>query len=126
MRCSKLVVLLIFSFSFSLQARETPFQADDAELLQQSCREVVEIFERKDKVGLYAALHTSMAEAMRAGYCIGVLQQYRKQSPTCYPNRYGSSNWFDMAKTIANMSMGISELQQTRVSKLLKQVYCNG
>lgn len=126
MKFLKYIVFIGLMFSCSLQARETPFQADDAELLQQSCREVVEIFERKNKVGPYAALHTSMAEAMRAGYCIGVLQQYSKQSHSCYSSGYGSSNWFEMAKTIANMSMGKEELRRARMSKLLKQAYCNG
>lgn len=126
MKYLKLVVLLIFSFSFSLQAKEAPFQADDVEFLQQSCREVVEIFENKDQSGSYAALHTSMAEAMRAGYCIGVLQQYSKQSHRCYSSGYRSSNWFEMAKTIANISMGKQELRRAQVSKLLKQAYCNG
>ena len=119
------VVFIGLIFSCSLQAKQASFQADDAELLQQSCREVVEIFEHKDKVGPYAALHTSMAEAMRAGYCIGVLQQYSKQSHRCYSTRYASSNWFEMAKVISNLSMGVQELQQLRVSQLLKQAYCN-
>jgi hypothetical protein len=112
--------------SASLQAKETPFQADDAELLQQSCREVIEIFDRKDQAGKYAALHTSMAEAMRAGYCIGVLQQYSQQSHSCHSSRYRRNDWFDMAKAIASFSIGQDEFHRIQVSALLKKAYCNG
>lgn len=125
MNIFKYVVFIGLIFSSSLQAKQTPFQTDDAELLQQSCREVVEIFEHKDKVGPYAALHTSMAEAMRAGYCIGVLQQYSQQSHSCYSTRYASSNWFEVAKVISNLSIGAQKLQRLQVSQLLEQVYCN-
>ncbi|MDX1282965.1 hypothetical protein [Shewanella colwelliana] len=125
----KVIKYLVFTgliLSCSPQAKESPFRADDAELLQQSCREVIEIFDRKDQAGKYAALHTSMAEAMRAGYCIGVLQQYRKQSHSCYSSRYRRSNWFEMAKAIASLSIGLDELEGMQVSTLLEKVYCNG
>lgn len=125
MKVVKYIVFSVLVFSCSLQAKESPFESDDAEFLQQSCRDVVEIFDGKDKAGKYAALHTSMAEAMRAGYCIGVLQQYNKQPHSCYSSRYRSSNWFEMAKAIASFSIGQEEFPRIRVSTLLEKAYCN-
>ena len=51
--------------------------------LQSPCREVIEIFNKKQETGKYAALHTLMSGAMRAGYCIGILQQFINSSPCC-------------------------------------------
>jgi hypothetical protein len=120
------LVFIGLIFSGSMQAKESPFESDDAEFLQQSCRDVVEIFDGKGKAGKYAALHTSMAEAMRAGYCIGVLQQYSQQSHTCYSSRYRRSNWFEMAKAIASFSIGQEEFPRIQVSTLLEKAYCHG
>ncbi|USD37975.1 hypothetical protein [Ferrimonas sp. SCSIO 43195] len=117
-----LVALMLVSGS--LQAKEMPFGADDAQLLQQSCREVLEIFERKNQAASYAAVHTSLAEAMRAGYCIGVVVQYSQQSHDCYSSRYVRSSWFEMAKAIANESIGEMALKRTDVSALLQRAYC--
>ena len=123
-----LVTLGLFFSTARLEAKEQVFQSDDPVFLQASCTEVTEIFDRKQEPGKYAALHTSVSEAMRAGYCIGVLQQYIKSSPSC-KKRYGyykKSNWFDLAQTIANMSFGAEQLERLKASHLLEAAYCNG
>lgn len=120
------LICICLIVSASLQAKEAPFNGNDAEFLQNACRDVVEIFDRKGQPGSYAALHTSMAEAMRAGYCIGVLQQYSQQSHRCYSSKYRRSNWFDMAKAIASFSIGQEEFHRIQVSTLLEKAYCNG
>jgi len=123
-----LVTLALFFSTARLEAKEQVFQPDDSVFLQSSCTEVIEIFDRKQEPGKYAALHTSVSEAMRAGYCIGVLQQYIKSSPSC-KKRYGyykKSNWFDLAQTIANMSFGAEQLERLKASHLLEAAYCNG
>ena len=110
-----------------LNAKEQLFHSEDTAFLQESCRESIEIFDRKQKVGQYAALHTSMAEAMRAGYCIGVLQQYIKHSPSCKGRRYRrQSNWFDMAQAIVKVSLTAEQLDRVRASDLMQEAYCNG
>jgi hypothetical protein len=122
-----LVVLTVFFSTTRLEAKEQVFQSDDPVFLQSSCREVIEIFDRKQEPGKYAALHTSVSEAMRAGYCIGVLQQYIKSSPSCKKRyrHYKKSNWFDLAQIIANMSFGAEQLKGLKASHLLEAVYCN-
>lgn len=110
--------------SFAVQSKEPPFRSEDPKFLQKSCQEVVAIFNKKDQPGTYAALHTSMAEAMRAGYCIGVVQQYMKQPPNCYSSTYRKGDWFAMANAIANLSYGEQQFKGVEVSDLLESAYC--
>lgn len=127
----KLVQSLVITsclFIGSIGAKEQQFQPDDTAFLQSSCREVIEIFNKKQETGKYAALHTSMSEAMRAGYCIGVLQQYIKTPPKC-KNMYGNYrtlNWFDLAEIIVGLSLSTEQLEQVKASSLLKEAFCNG
>ena len=107
--------------SFTVQGKVQPFSSEDPKFLQKSCQEVVGIFNKKDQPGTYAALHTSMAEAMRAGYCIGVVQQYMKQAPSC-ANRKG--DWFALANAISNLPYGEQQFNSVKVSELLKAAYC--
>jgi hypothetical protein len=122
-----LVNFLIFvglNICFSVHGKEQPFRYEDPKFLQKSCQEVVAIFNKKDQPGTYAALHTSMAEAMRAGYCIGVVQQYIKQSPRCYSSFNRNRDWFAMANAIARLSYGEEQFKRIQVSQLLEDVYC--
>ena len=119
------LVLIGVLFSCSVLSKEPPFKYEDPKFLQQSCQEVVAIFNKKNQPGTYAALHTSMAEAMRAGYCIGVVQQYMKQSPSCYSSIHRNDDWFEMANAIASLSIGEEQFKRIQVSKLLEAVYCD-
>ncbi|MBE0364097.1 hypothetical protein PULV_a1652 [Pseudoalteromonas ulvae UL12] len=124
-RIISLAVVCVFHFG-DLNAKEQLFQSEDTAFLQSSCREVIEIYSRKQEVGKYAALHTSMSEAMRAGYCIGVLQQYIKHSPSCKDRRYRRSSWFDLAQAIVKVSLTAEQSDRVRASDLMEEAYCNG
>ena len=119
------LMLAGFFISLSVEGKEPPFKYEDPKFLQQSCQEVVAIFNKKDQPGTYAALHTSMAEAMRAGYCIGVVQQYMKQSPSCYSSIHRNGDWFELTNAIASLSIGEEQFKRIQVSKLLEAVYCD-
>ncbi|WP_285163247.1 hypothetical protein [Shewanella goraebulensis] len=123
----RLILISLFCSSFLitgvLQAKETSFNSNNAEFLQQSCRDAVELLDNKGQPGTYAAIHTSMAEAMRAGYCIGVVQQYSKASHSCYSS-YGRGNWQGMIKEIASFSIGQDQFNRIMASTLLKRAYC--
>ena len=121
-----ILALISVLLSSSVLSKEPLLSYEDPKFLQRSCQEVIEIFNQHGNPGTYAALHTSMAEAMRAGYCIGVVQQYMKQSKNCYSRRYNSGDWFEMASAIANLSISDKQFKQIQVSKLLDEVYCNG
>jgi len=117
------IALIIAFLALPVSAKEALFDKDDAQFLVDSCREVVEIFKQRDETSFLASQRTSLAESMRAGYCIGVLQQYSKSARTGYCN-YTRSNWFEMAKAIAAVSMPEKTLSHTSTDKLLKEVYC--
>nr|WP_067297733.1 hypothetical protein [Marinobacterium profundum] len=115
------VLFLGLGFSLTADAREQPFNGNDSQFLIESCREVVEIFSRRDEKHMLAAVSTSLSEAMRAGYCIGVVQQYRNDGPDCR-NRYSSRDWFTVARLIAELPVS----EEYSVSRMLQAVSCDG
>ena len=119
------LILCLLLFGYFLQVEAAPFSSNDGELLLQSCREAVELFDPKGNLGDYAALHTSMSEAMRAGYCIGVVKQYIQGSHSCDSKRNKNARWLEIATMLANVSMGRQALKKTSDTELLKRVYCD-
>lgn len=115
------IVMIIAFLAAPVSAKEALFDKNDAQFLVDSCREVVEIFKQRDETSFLASQRTSLAESMRAGYCIGVLQQYSKRSQPC---RYMRSDWFSTAKAIAEVSLPKAELVGVSTDKLLKEAYC--
>lgn len=86
---------------------------DDPEHLIQSCQELVGIYTKRDQQHLLAGLTTSSSEALRAGYCRGVLDEYRRTS-FC-----AQRDWHMQAAHIADYP-AFSE-EQPSVETLLKQ-----
>lgn len=84
---------------------------DEAKLLIQGCAEVEAIYNRRGEKNLFAGVNTSVAEALRAGYCKGVLEQYRR-SGGCY-----RTDWIKQAQQIGQES----DRQSISVNQLLKQ-----
>lgn len=94
-----------FTFLITLSfTAATPAQArNQSERLIQSCNELVGIYAERDKQNLLAGVTTSVSEALQAGYCMGVLDEYRRHE-RCY-----SQDWFTQARKIAEMSVAYSE-----------------
>ena len=63
--------------------------------LTDSCAELVNIYKSRQEQRFLAAQTTSLSEGLRAGYCLGVLEQYSKNHYRC------RSNWFKRATFIA-------------------------
>jgi len=59
------------------------YSGTDAAFLQRSCGELVKIYETRDQRSFLAAQLTSLSEAMRAGYCIGTIQEYLRAGGGC-------------------------------------------
>jgi hypothetical protein len=76
-----------------------PIQAADkeAKLLIQGCAEVEAIYNHRGEKNLLAAINTSVNEALRAGYCRGVLEQFRR-GHSCY------RDWIKQAQQISKKS----------------------
>lgn len=68
-------------------------------LLIEGCVELINIYKSSKEQRLLAAQTTSLSESLRAGYCLGVLDQYAKTEYRC------RSDWFKRAKFIATYSL---------------------
>lgn len=75
--------------------------ADELTELRNGCSELVGIFVKRDKEKLLAAQTTSLSEALRAGYCRGVIIEYLRHSPSCGYTRNATVDWFEMALRIS-------------------------
>jgi len=71
-------------------------ETNETKLLIQGCAEVEAIYNRRGEKNLFAGINTSVAEALRAGYCKGVLEQYRRNPKV---NCWG--DWVGQARRIA-------------------------
>jgi hypothetical protein len=103
-RSAFLLAGLLFSAVAQAESNET-------KLLIQGCAEVEAIYNRRGEKNLFAGLNTSVAEALRAGYCKGVLEQYRR-SGGCY-----RTDWIRQAQQIGQKS----DSQSINVNQLLRQ-----
>lgn len=84
----------------------------EAEHLIQSCSELVAIYAKRDQQRLLAGIATGLSEALRAGYCMGVVDEYRRHS-TCATN-----DWFTQAQRVAVIPVALAP--QTSVAELLE------
>ncbi len=113
--------LSILAASQSLFAKEGPFEYKDASLLVKSCQEAVDVFSSHEKTGYLAAYRTSLSEALRAGYCIGVLEQFADAyDQYCV----GSADWFENAKRIASLNLTAREAVTTSTMDILEEYAC--
>lgn len=96
-RTTRKLVRLVISFSLmsaiSGQVQAAPITA---ETLTSSCQELIAIRDKKGKQRFMAGMSTSVAEAMRAGICRGMIEEHANHN-TCY------KGWYDMASSIAEM-----------------------
>jgi hypothetical protein len=67
------LIFLPACLSFSLQAAKI-----DTETLVASCAELVVIYDKSEEKSLYASVTTSVAEAMRAGICRGMIEEHER------------------------------------------------
>jgi len=85
----------------------------DSVVLIHSCQEYVAIYDRRGKKSLMASVSTSVAEAMRAGICRGMLEEHTRHE------RYNCDNqWYQQALFIAKQD--IEQSQYTREQLLDK------
>ncbi len=87
-------------------AKSQPFSLAD------SCGELINIYASKNKKRLLAAQTTSLSESLRAGYCLGVIEQYAKSEYSC------RSNWFKRAEFIAQYAQEENPPSESRLLRL--------
>lgn len=96
---------LILIFAFSIGGGIQSQAADEAYDLIKSCIEAVNVFDGSGENNLFAAVSTSLEEALRAGYCRGVIVEYRRQKR----GNCGRS-WLVQARNIARYTTDASEI----------------
>lgn len=80
--------------------------------LIESCVELVNIYDSKNSQHLLAAQTTSLSESLRAGYCLGVIEQYAKSEYGC------RSDWYERAQFIARESLKQNPLSERKLLRL--------
>jgi len=85
---------------------------DDPEHLIQSCQELVDIYAKRDQQRLLAGVATGLSEALRAGYCMGVVDEYRRRYECA------TDDWFTQAQRVAEMPVSFGP--RTSVDELLE------
>lgn len=103
---------MIIVFLMSIVQGTVVQAANDPEQLIQSCQELVGIYNKRGEKHLAAGLTTSLSEALRAGYCMGVVDEYRRKA-RCYVD-----DWYSQAKKIAEYPLSFGK--RTSVDGLLE------
>ncbi|MEZ9741900.1 hypothetical protein AB4283_06520 [Vibrio splendidus] len=80
--------------------------------LVNSCVELINIYDSKSSKRLLAAQTTSLSESLRAGYCLGVIDQYEKSEYGC------RSDWYERAQFIARESLKDKPLPERKLLEL--------
>lgn len=107
--------LILFFFLLVGSALPPVVLANEAaKQLITSCQELRGIYAKRDQQRLLAGVTTSHAEAMRAGYCRGVLDEFRRTSNFC-----AQSDWYKQAERIASYAAYADQLPS--VDSLLRQ-----
>lgn len=101
------LMLGCFNVAYAQAGRESKY-------LVTSCQALVEIYAKRDQQHLLAGLTTSTSAALRAGYCRGVLDEYRRSTDFCY-----QGDWYVQAARIAEYPSYADDLPA--VDELLKQ-----
>lgn len=107
--------VLNFTLALVLASAIAPCVLADegAKHLITSCKELLRVYAKRDEQHLLAGLTTSTADALRAGYCRGVLNEFRR-THSCAQN-----DWFAQATHIAIYSPLADQLPS--VDALLEQ-----
>lgn len=113
---STAIVLLIALTSTATNAKGS-FEKPDAEFLINACQAVTDIYNAHNEKRFLASQTTSLADAMRAGYCLGVMEQYQCQRMRKY-------SLFESARRIAILDEDSADNRYTSVDRILKQGVC--
>lgn len=95
------ITMLLTKFTVVTTLLSAPFAGAQAgsitaEALATNCQELIAIYDKKGEQRFIAGMSTSVAEAMRAGICRGMIEEHANHN-SCY------RNWYDIASTIAEL-----------------------
>lgn len=111
--------LSIILFFCGINVSHLAFAKDEQNLeyFAQGCSELVQIYKTRSEQRLLAAQTTSLSEALRSGYCKGVIDMYKQQ------HYYDcSADWYELAGFVSKQ-FG-SESKFGNIESLL-EIGCN-
>jgi len=114
---SNLLIMPLFFVAQNTVANEK-FGSPNPEFIIRSCQEVVEIYKARDEKRFMASQRTSLAEAMRAGYCLGLLAM------TSCKRGYYKKDWMIAAKRIGELSPDLDANQNAKSIDILGHGAC--
>ncbi|RUO47805.1 hypothetical protein CWE21_08200 [Pseudidiomarina aquimaris] len=110
------LIVLISLMPLAADAKGS-FEKPDAEFLIGACQAVTEIYNAHNEKRFLASQTTSLADAMRAGYCLGVMKQYQCR-------RLGKYSLFESARRVAISDDESSDNRHTSIDRILQQGVC--
>lgn len=96
--------------AFSVLALSSLAHAEDPARLIEGCKELVRIYDKRGEKQVMVGFTTSVSDAMRAGYCRGVIDEYHRAGPYALCRDQG---WHSQAMKIASTATAdqtVSEL----------------
>ena len=103
---------IIFVYGVAIIVSSGAQAVTPTERLAKACRDLVTIYEKREQKSTLARWTTSVADELHAGYCRGVVEEYRRNR-TCR-----SGDWHEQAKRIAELSPPF--LESTSVNEMLE------
>lgn len=97
-----------------------PTFANDLSDLRTGCGEAISIYNKRGEERFLAAQTTSASEALRAGYCRGVVREYLRTARPCLYGRNAVDDWRGMAARLAKAETG----QAGSFEEMLRSARC--
>lgn len=116
MRHFSAVVILLGISAFS-NAKDQ-FRSPNPEFIIESCKEVIEIYKARDEKKFMASQRTSLTEALRAGYCIGLITM-----TACERGSY-KNDWMKAAKLISDLDPQLADNKRAKPIAILGHGSC--
>lgn len=108
------------ALAITMMLAAVPAWADEMAELRTGCREAISIWDKREEKKFLAMQTTSASEALRAGYCRGVVIEYLRTARPCYPRQNAVETWREVAQRIAS---GQAD-QAGNIDQLLKLARC--
>jgi hypothetical protein len=89
----KSIIRVVIAAYFFMSYSSASHAIDSPDLII-NCQELVAIYNKKAEKRLLAGISTSVAEAMRAGICKGMIEEHLN-------HKYCGNTWYTTAKNIA-------------------------
>lgn len=112
-------VLMVTALLSSMFISTAWARSDEAAELRTGCTELIGIYDKRAQKKFLAMQTTSASEALRAGYCLGVVREYLRTKPMCGFGMPAGGDWYPVAERIASGGD-----RAITINQLLKEAAC--